>query len=104
MVVTRKMYDQGTLVQQAPHLAPLATAAGQVPVRLNPADVARLGLDDGAMVKVTSARGSIAAAAVADDGVPRGIAAFVFDQSPGGAQSLVDPSQPVTDVHVETRS
>jgi NADH-quinone oxidoreductase subunit G len=104
LVVTRKMYDQGTLVQQAPHLAPLATAAGQVPVRLNPADVARLGLDDGAMVKVTSARGSIAAAAVADDGVPRGIAAFVFDQSPGGAQSLVDPSQPVTDVHVETRS
>ena len=104
LVVTRKMYDQGTLVQQAPHLAPLATPAGEVPVRLNPADVARLGVEDGAKVKVTSARGQVTASVATDPGVPRGIAAFVHDQSAGGASALIDPSLPVTDVHVETRS
>jgi anaerobic selenocysteine-containing dehydrogenase len=104
LVVTRKLYDQGTHVQQAPHLAPLATPSGQVPVRLNPADLGRLGVEPGDRVTVSSARGRLTVEAQADAGVPKGIAAFVHDPSTGGALALVEPGQAVTDVHVETLS
>ncbi len=103
LVVTRKMYDQGTIVQHAPHLAPLA-ASSPVPVRLNPADLERLGVAAGQRLKVTSAKGSIIASAAEDPGVPRGTVAVVHDQSSGSALGLVDTTALITDVNVETQS
>lgn len=104
LVVTRKMYDQGTLVTQAAHLAPLATPAGAGAARLNPADLARLGVESGTTVKVSGSRGQLMVPAVADDGVPKGTVAFVHDAATGGAFALVEPDRSVTDVHVETVS
>ncbi len=104
LVVTRKLYDQGTAVQQADHLAPLATASGAVPVRLHPAELERLGVEPGHRVKVRSQRGEVVAEAVADRGVPRGIAAFVHDQSVAGPLGLIDIGSPITDIHVDTLS
>ncbi len=104
LVVSRKMYDQGTIVQQAPHLAPLAVAPGAVPARLHPAELARLGVASGVEVKVSGARGQLVVTAVADEGVPRGVVAMVHDATGVGATSLIEPDRPVTDVHVETVS
>ncbi len=104
LVVTRKMYDQGTLVAQAAHLAPLATPAGEGCARLNSADLARLGVESGATVKVSGSRGQLLVPAVVDDGVPKGVVAFVHDAATGGALTLVEPDRSVTDVHVETVS
>ena len=103
LVVTRKMYDKGTLVQHSPHLAPLAAAPGTVPVRMNPADLERLGVEAGQRVKVSSSQASLIAQAEADPGVPKGTAAFALDQSAGATPQLIDARVLVTDVHVETQ-
>ncbi len=100
----RTMYDQATMVQQAPTIAKLARPAT---VRLNPHDFAKLGIDPGTPVKVSSARGAVTASATSDPGVPRDTAVVPFnaagwrgrgpdqrrrrrDRRPGGAH-LMDP-------------
>ncbi len=102
LVVTRKMYDQATITQQAPHLAALATPPADVPARLNPADVAQLGIGDGAAVRIHTARAQITLPVQADAGVPRGIVAIASGTAAGAGIDLVEWSQTVTDVRVET--
>ncbi|HET8930497.1 MAG TPA: molybdopterin-dependent oxidoreductase, partial [Acidimicrobiales bacterium] len=102
LVVTRKLYDQGTIVQQSPHLAPLATPPAEIPARLNPADIAQLGITDGASVRISGARGQITLPVLADAGVPRGLVAFTRDAAFGAGLGLIEPAQTVTDVRVET--
>jgi anaerobic selenocysteine-containing dehydrogenase len=92
------MYDLGTLLRHSPssaHLSPGTT------VRLNPADFATLGVDDGADVVVTSPRGSVRVPVQRDAGVPRGSAAMVVNQPNADALSLVDARATVNDVRVE---
>ena len=71
LVVTRKLYDRGTLVQQASSLAGLAP--GTI-LRVNPYDFDRLGVGDGDEVRVHSPRSEVTAKISADAGVPRGSA------------------------------
>jgi anaerobic selenocysteine-containing dehydrogenase len=92
------MYDDGTLVQRAPTIAKLARPAT---VRLNPHDFDKLGVDAGTPVKVTSARGSITAAATSDPGVPRQGAVVPFNAPGGAAGELIVDGDVVTDVRVE---
>jgi predicted molibdopterin-dependent oxidoreductase YjgC len=99
LVATHKLYDDGTLTQQAPSLAPLA---GGTAIHVNPTDLDRLGLTHGDAVKVTSSRTSLTLAAEADTAVPKGVALVVFDQAGPGAADLLDSTSPVTDVRVET--
>ncbi len=94
----RTMYDQATLVQQAPTIAQLARPAT---LRLNPHDFDKLGIDAGTPVKVSSARGAVTVAATSDPGVPRDTAVVPFN-SPGGAGGdLISDGETVTDVRVE---
>jgi len=104
LVVTRKMYDQGTIVQQSPHLAPLATPPADVPARLHPAELAQLGIADGALVRISGARGQITVPVLGDSGVPRRVVAYARDAASGAGVDLIEPDLAVTDVHVETVS
>ncbi len=99
MIVTRKLYDQGTLVQQSPSLAELARPAV---LRVNPYDLERLGVDPGDSVTVTSRAATATVEVRADADVPRGCAATVFNQRGLDPRPLLDLSQPVTDVRLET--
>jgi len=102
LVVTRKLYDHGTLVQHSPAIA--ALAAPSSPLRLNPADLDRLGIASGDRVRVTSERGSLTIDVVADSGVPKNVAALVLDQAGGAAGQLLTAGSLVTDIRVETQS
>jgi len=98
LVVTRTMYDDGTLVQQAPALAGLPADA---PLRVHPAVLDRLGVESGTRVRAISPRATITLPVVSDPGVPRGVAAVAYRRQ-GGAGDLVDVGQAVTEVRVET--
>jgi NADH-quinone oxidoreductase subunit G len=98
LVVTRKLYDRGTLVRSSPSLADLAEPAT---LRLHPQDFDRLGVAVGDDVRVTSNRGNVAVPTVPDAGVPRGIALIHANQAGGRANVLIDGNAPVTDVRVE---
>jgi predicted molibdopterin-dependent oxidoreductase YjgC len=99
LVATRKLYDGGTLVQHSPSLAGLAPGST---LRLNPADLDRLGRTSGERVKVSSARAKATAEAVADAGVPAGTAHLLFRQDGLNPAAFIDAARPVTDVRVET--
>jgi NADH-quinone oxidoreductase subunit G len=96
LVVTRKLYDDGTLVQHSPSLAGLTQPIG---VKANHYDLDRLGLGTGGRVKVRSNRTTFQADAEVDDGVPRGSVAIVFGDQAG---DLIDAAEPVIDVRLET--
>ena len=99
LVVTRKLYDEGTLVQQASSLAGLAP--GTI-LRVNPYDFDRLGVADGDQVRVHSPRAEVTAEISADEGVPRGSAALYFNQPGLDAATLIDAGARVNDVRVES--
>jgi NADH-quinone oxidoreductase subunit G len=99
LVASRRLYDDGTIVRHAPSLAPLAEVA---PLRVNPADLDRLGLTTGSRVRCTSSRASLVLRAAVDPGVPKGTAVLTFNQPGPGAADLIDAGQPVTDIRVET--
>jgi NADH-quinone oxidoreductase subunit G len=99
LVASHKLYDDGTFTQQSPSLAPLA---GGTAIHVNPTDLDRLGLTHGDTVKVTSSRTSLTLAAEADQAVPKGVALLVFDQAGPGAADLLDITNAVNDVRVET--
>ncbi|QYG94811.1 NADH-quinone oxidoreductase subunit NuoG [Iamia sp. SCSIO 61187] len=100
LVVSRTLYDDGTLTQAAPAIAGLA---GDAPLRVHPTVLERLGVEAGSRVRATSPRAAVSLTVVADPGVPRGVAAVALRRS-GGAGDLVDVGQPVTEVRVETTS
>jgi NADH-quinone oxidoreductase subunit G len=98
LVVTRKLYDRGTLVANSPALAELAEPAT---LRLSPHDFDRLGIAAGDDVRVTSNRGNVSVPTVPDPGVPRGIAHLHANKAGGRANVLIDGNAPITDVRVE---
>jgi NADH-quinone oxidoreductase subunit G len=98
LVVTRKLYDRGTLVRSSPSLADLAETAV---LRLHPHDFDRLGVAPGDDVRITSSRGNVTVPTVPDDGVPRGIAHVYANKAGGRANMLIDGNAPITDVRVE---
>ena len=99
LVVGRALYDGGRTVAQTPLLHRLV--ADQA-VRINPSDLARIGVDAGGQVKATSARGTQTLTVVPDPGVPAGIARYDFTADGAGPANLIDATQPVTDVRLES--
>ena len=89
----RKLYDPGVTVTHSAAVSGLAVTPS---VRLHPDELGRLGLAAGATVRVTSPRGSVTLPAVADRGVPAGVAVV----PPGAAADLVEVST-ATAVEVE---
>jgi hypothetical protein len=53
-------------------------------------------------VRVSSPRGSLSVEIAIDDGVPRGCAALEINQPPVRTTDLIDATQRVTDLRVET--
>jgi NADH-quinone oxidoreductase subunit G len=98
LVVTRKLYDRGTLVSSSPSLAELAEPAT---LHLHPQDFDRLGVAPGDDVRITSGKGNVTVPTVPDAGVPRGIAHLHANKAGGRANVLIDGNAPVTDVRVE---
>jgi NADH-quinone oxidoreductase subunit G len=102
LVASRPMWDGGVLVQKSPSLAGLHPPLA---LRLNPADLSRLG--DGQMgegqvgeVRVSTPRGSVVVAAVPDARVAPGSAVLPFNLPEGGAGSLIDASAAYTELTV----
>jgi anaerobic selenocysteine-containing dehydrogenase len=106
LVSPRRLYDHGVLTEACGSLAPLAPPAV---VRANPHDLEALGVNGSARVRVRSSRAALELEAVADAGVPRGVACIEFNLhgddvsiERAGASTLIDVSQPVIDVRLET--
>jgi len=101
LIATRKLYDRGTLAQHSPSMAALTSGPE---LRVNPYDLDRLGLADGATVSVTSARASLPMVVVTDPTLVRGTASLLFNRGDPSPAMLIDATASVTDVRVETRS
>jgi NADH-quinone oxidoreductase subunit G len=104
LVVRRGLYDYGTLVQSAESLARLAKPQE---LHLHPEEMKDLGVEHGGEVRVRSSRGELVVAAVADAGVPSGVASLQFNAAPvdeTSAAFLIDSSAPLVEVHVEAVS
>jgi anaerobic selenocysteine-containing dehydrogenase len=102
LVSGRKLYDAGSIVQHCPSLAHLAP---RTRLRMSDHDLDRLGLRTGDRAKVSSPRASATIEVEVDPGLPRGSASLTFN-GPGDADAaeLIDASQPVTELRVETVS
>ena len=98
LVVTRKMYDGGTILNFCPSLQELAAGAH---ANIHPATLEQLGIDAGSEVTVRSDEGEVSLEAVADAGVVEGTVAIEFNQSNASAARLLDASRIVTKVTVE---
>jgi anaerobic selenocysteine-containing dehydrogenase len=93
------MYDGGRIVTCTPALAPLRNE----PVLLvHPQDLARIGVDEGTSVRVTSSRATIELPVRTHPSVPAGVARLPFTADGRGAAELVDTAAMVTDLRVET--
>jgi NADH-quinone oxidoreductase subunit G len=99
LVVSRKLYDNGSNVAHSPSLAPLATSSS---LHMHPLDLDRLGASVGAQVKVSNDRTSIVMPIVADESVTRGTVWAAWAQSGSNIGELIDSSRSVNDVKVET--
>jgi len=99
LVASRRLYDQGTLVQAAPVLRDLAPGSS---VHLNPQDFDALGVAEGGRVTVRTSRSAVAVVAVSDTGVPRGVAAMIVNQADGRVSDLVSTDSVITEVRIET--
>ena len=102
LVSARKLYDAGAIVQ---HCSSLAHLAPRTRLRMSGHDLDRLGVRTGERVKVSSQRSSATIEVEVDDGLPRGSASLTFN-GPGDADAadLIDATQPVTELRVETVS
>ena len=99
LVSARRLYDLGVTLQRSPSMAGLATEAV---LHMNPTDHERLGVAPGSQVKVTSSRTTLLVDAVPDAGVSRGTVTLGFNRPGTRAADLIDATEPVTDVRVET--
>jgi anaerobic selenocysteine-containing dehydrogenase len=102
LVSARKLYDAGAIVQ---HCSSLAHLAPRTRLRMSDHDLDRLGVRTGDRVKVSSPRSSATIEVEVDDRVPRGSASLTFN-GPGDADAadLIDATQPITALRVETVS
>jgi anaerobic selenocysteine-containing dehydrogenase len=100
LVSSRTLYGNDRSVLESPSLTPLAPLDAVLHVHRIDRD--RIGVADGDRVRVTSARGSVELALVADSATPQGVAFLAANREGPGIGELVDPAEPVTDLRVET--
>jgi len=98
LVVTRSMYDLGTMLQ---HSASSAHLAPGTAIWLHPVDFDQLGVLAGSRVKVSTPRASLRTVVQSDAGVPRGSAAMLFNQPDTDVSVLLDARAAAIDVRVE---
>jgi len=99
LVVTRKMYDEGTMLTFSPSLVALAAGAHAA---VHPDDLEAARIESGSDVTLSNDIGSITLAAVADSGVTRGTVAVEFNQPNASVAQLLDAGRIVTSVRMES--
>jgi NADH-quinone oxidoreductase subunit G len=99
LVAGRTLYGSDRVVVASPSLAALVTGPRLL---VHPFDRDRLGVADGQKVRVTTGRGSVELHVHADPETPQGVAFISVNQAGPGAADLIDLSEPVTDLRVET--
>ncbi len=101
LVTGRTLYDGGIAVAASESLVQLVPE----PVLLiHPQDRDRIGVEDGASVRVTSAQGSVTLPVRADAAIMAGTAYLPFNVGDEGVGALVDAGAVVTDLRVESQS
>jgi NADH-quinone oxidoreductase subunit G len=98
LVSRRTLWDGGTQVAHAAHLAPLARAATAA---LHPDELLTRGLTPGGTVTVSSGRGQLTLPVVADPAVAPGSVAVPFNLPGHPAASLIDAADSVVTVRVQ---
>lgn len=98
VVMFRKLYDAAIGTANSPSLAHLAPGAG---VTIHPLDRARLGVDVGNNVKVTSPRATVLLPIFESQDVLKGTAQIAFNQPGADARELIDGASHVCDVRIE---
>lgn len=101
VVSQHPLYDGAPRVAASPAVAGLGT---KPELRIHPTEMARLGVADGAEVRVTSARTTVVLPVVADARVEPGVAAIPAGVGGPGVADLIDASDVVTDVRLESRA
>lgn len=100
--VRRSLFDQGTLLQSSPSLAPLAAPFG---LRVHSQELARFGVEDGGSLRMRSSRGAIDVNVIADDTIGRHVVAIgARNEQAGsfGAFDLIDAQELVVNVRLES--
>ena len=103
LAVTRTLYDRGTTVRHSASLARLVPARN---LRVHPADLERAGIAGGGRGRLRSAKATFEVDAIAEPGLARGSAHLHFNIGAPGedAADLIDCSQPVVEVRLESMS
>jgi NADH-quinone oxidoreductase subunit G len=99
LVVDRTMYDGGTQTTMCPSIAELSKPGA---VRISSTEASKLGVRDGAIVRISSQRASVEGPVLIDDRVASGIAAVAHNHVGLDIRSLIDMNELVTDVRIET--
>ncbi len=101
LVTGRTLYDGGITVAASDSLSALVA---EPLLLIHPQDRDRIGVEDGAEVRVTSSRGSLTIGVRADAGISIGSAYLPFNLPGGLVNDLVDIGAAVTDLRVESLS
>jgi NADH-quinone oxidoreductase subunit G len=104
LVAVRRLYDRGAAVEASPSLHALVELAS---LRVNPYDLDRIGVHDGAEVRIRSSRAVAVLRAEADPSVIKGTVCVGLNlDAPGVADRVatrfIDPTQLVTEVRMES--
>ena len=98
LVVSRTMYDSAQSTISSPSLAGIITEAA---IFVNPLDLARIGVIEGASVRVGVDGTNIVIAVKAHNGVNRGTAWLPFNHTGVDIRPLLNIASDVTDVRIE---
>ncbi len=100
LVASATLYGSDLITTQTPALARLANTVAEL--RVNEHERDRLGVVDGEVVRVISSRASIELPLIVDPSVPERVAFVAVNRVAPGATDLIDISDAVTDLRIET--
>ncbi|MEY3453703.1 MAG: NADH-quinone oxidoreductase subunit, partial [Actinomycetota bacterium] len=98
LLVARVLYDRAIGTAQSPSLAGLAREAA---VHLHPSDAQRLGVREGAEVRVAANDAAVVLPVKCDESLARGVAFVPFNQYGSDIRNVIRHDVPVTDALIE---
>lgn len=98
LLISRTMYDDGTMLRYCPAGSGLGPS---LELRLHPLDFDKIGVEAGTVVRVESVRGHLDMPVRVDAGVPTGTAFVPWCTRGQDCRKLIDMTAMVTDVRVE---
>ncbi|HEY63769.1 MAG TPA: NADH-quinone oxidoreductase subunit NuoG [Caldilineae bacterium] len=98
LAVDRLLYDHGILIRTTPQFRRLLA---EPVARLNPDDMARLGVRDGDQVRIASPYGQVVLSARADVTVRPGVVALAYSLPGAPAERLMGPAGPGISVSIQ---